>query len=99
MLGSLGVPLRIVESTAACSYVPKRTYAKRRARSPRHCKRVNKKWLKRYGLRAEPTAYTMEVLGACVLVVHPLLAPQYRAAINRTFKPAGPANYLGENRL
>lgn len=93
MLGNLlqCVPFRILESTGACTYVPRRTYAKRRARSPRHHARINKKWLKRYGLRAEPTAYFMNtsyllgVNGGQILVVHPLLAPKYRAAINNAF--------------
>lgn len=81
LLGSMR--LRIVESTAACTYVRKRVYAKRRARSPRHWARMDKKYLKRYGMRMEPRAY---MLGE-TLVVHPVLAQQYRAAINEVFKP------------
>ena len=107
MFGNLlqGVPIRIVESTAACTYTPRRTYAKRRARSPRHRARMSKKWAKRYGWRAVPQAYwmnTSHLLGATggqVLVVHPMLAHEYRKAINAAFKPAGPANYPGENWL
>lgn len=91
MLGNAAMPLRIVESTAACTYAPKRAYARRRARSPRHHARMNKKWLKRYGLQATPTAYIM----GDMLVVHSILAPRYREAINRAFKPAHP----GENWL
>lgn len=93
MLGNplQGVPLRIIESTAACTYVPRRTYAKRRAHSPRHHARMNKKWLKRYGVRAEPTAYWMDtsyllgVDGGKTLVVHPTLAARYCGAINKMF--------------
>lgn len=84
MLG--GVRLRIIESTAACTYVPARKYAKRRARSHRHWMRITKKWRKRYGMRAEPHAYMM----GDTLIVHPTLAPQYRAAVNNAF-PEYPA--------
>lgn len=84
MLGNLlqGVPLRIVESTAACTYTQRRVYAKRRAHSPRHHARINKKWLKRWGMRAEPMAY---LLGGETLIVHPILAPGYRRAIQDAF--------------
>jgi hypothetical protein len=73
--------LRIIESTAACAYVRNRVYARRRAKSPRHWARMDKKYLKRFGQRLEPQAY---LLGD-TLVVHPILAPQYRAAINNAF--------------
>lgn len=65
--------LRVVESTAACQYVRVRTYAKRRAKSARHWYRMDKKYRKRYGLRAEPTAYVMGDL----LIIHPLLSHVY----------------------
>lgn len=93
MLGNLlqGIPLCIIESTAACTYIQRRVYAKRRARSPRHHARINKKWLKRYGLRAEPNAYWLDtsyllgVDGGKTLVVHPTLAPLYRQALARLY--------------
>lgn len=76
----------IIDSTAACTYVRRRTYAKRRAKSLRHWARMDKKYLKRYGMRAEPHAYMM----GDTLIVHPILAPQYRAAVNNAF-PEYPA--------
>lgn len=81
----------ILESIYACTYVRNRTYAKRRARSPRHWERIDKKWRKRFGFHVEPHAY---MSGTDTLIVHPLLATQYRAAINDVFQ-----QYPGENRL
>ena len=92
MMGMLGgVSIRILESPAACTYRRARTYPKRRAKSKRHWARMDKKYAKRYGTIMEPQAYAM----GDTIVVHPLLAPSYRAAINNAFKPADPR----ENRL
>ena len=71
---SLLVGMRVVQTSTACEYVRVRTYAKRRARSKRHWARMDKKWLKRFGLRAEPRAYQM----GDVLFVHPLLMPELK---------------------
>lgn len=79
----IGINLRIIESTAACSFERVRTYAKRRAKSVSHWCRMDKKYSKRYGIRTVPTAYIM----GDALIVHPSLAPEYRAAINKTFTP------------
>ena len=85
-----------MESPAAVTYVRKRVYAKRGAKSKRHWVRMDKKYAKRFGLRAEPAAYIIDDgFGGQVLIAHPTLAPQYRAAINNAFKPAQP----WENRL
>jgi hypothetical protein len=87
----LGVSLQIIESPAACTYERVRTYPKRRAKSARHWARMDKKWLKRYGMRAKPTAYLIDTPGVFdldggqALVVHPILAPQYLEAINSAF--------------
>jgi hypothetical protein len=90
----IGTPLRIVESTAACAYERVRTYPKRRAKSPRHWARMDKKYLKRYGQRLVPIVYLMDtsffafgMRDTQVLVVHPSLASQCRKMIDETFKP------------
>jgi hypothetical protein len=64
--------LKIVESTAACRYVRQRTYAKRRSKSPAHWRRMDKKYLKRYGMI--PECYQM----FDTWVVHPMLAADLR---------------------
>lgn len=74
MIGLLA-GLRIVESTAACEYVPARTYSKHRAHSKAHWLRISKKWRKRYGMRAKPCVYQM----GDMLIVHPALMPELNA--------------------
>lgn len=68
--------MRVIESTAACTYVRNRTYAKRRAKSPRHWQRMDKKYLKRYGMRTVPQCYQM----GDNLIVHPSLMSEIRRA-------------------
>ena len=78
--------LRLVENSGAMlPGPPARTYARRRARSRHHWKRINKKWLKRYGITWIPTAYQMDLGHEIWIVVHPALAPEYRAAIDKHF--------------
>lgn len=78
--------LRLIEdSIAVLPGPPVRTFARRRARSERHWARINKKWLKRYGITWIPTAYEMNLGHEIWIVVHPALAPQYRAAIDKLF--------------
>lgn len=78
--------LRLIEDSIACVPGPAvRTYAKRKARSDRHWRRMNKKWLKRYGITWLPTAWQMDLGSEIVIVVHPALAPEYRAAIDKAF--------------
>lgn len=78
--------LRLIEdSVAAIPGPPKRTFARRRAKSARHWARINKKWLKRYGITWIPTAYQMDLGHEIWIVVHPALAPEYRAAIDKHF--------------
>ena len=76
--------MRIVESPAACTYERVRKYPRSHAKSPRHFARMDKKWAKRYGTKMVPAAYP---LGDGVLVVHPMLAAEYRRAIKQTFQP------------
>jgi hypothetical protein len=79
-----GIPLRIVETTAACTYERVKTYPKRRAKNASHLRRMNNKWLRRYGMRGVPQAY---MLGGETLVVHPMLALEYRRALKEVFRP------------
>lgn len=69
--------MQVIESTVACQYVRARTYAKRRAKSPRHWARMDKKYLKRYGMRAEPGCYQM----GNTFIVHPSLMPELRRSL------------------
>jgi len=88
----IGTPLRIVETTAACTYERARTYPKRRAKNASHLRRMNNKWLRRYGMTMRPAAYMM----GDTLIVHPILAPEYRAAIKATFQVwGGPPDVFG----
>lgn len=76
--------MKIIESTAACQYTRVRTYAKRRAKSPRHWARMDKKYLKRYGMRVEPGCYQM----GDTLVVHPALIPELRRSMREVQQDA-----------
>jgi hypothetical protein len=78
--------IRIVYSTAACTYERNRTYAKRRAKSAAHWRRMDKKYLKRYGQRSVPAMFTMQagLVSGPTLVVHPAL----KADIDKVFKEA-----------
>lgn len=85
-IDALGPPppsFKIVQSPAAVKQGARvRTYAKRRAKSLRHWRRIDKKWRKRFGYRSEPCAYQMtDGCGNILLIVHPILYPQYAAAL------------------
>ena len=83
---ALGPPIprfRLVSSPNAVKRGPRvRTYAKRRAKSFRHWQRVDKKWRKRWGYKTLPAAYQMPSgTGDVLLVVHPILYPEYAKAM------------------
>jgi hypothetical protein len=79
-------PVRIYESSAAVEQGPRvRTYARRRARTEAHWRRMDKKWLKRYGYRMLPTAYRVDLPHETMVVVHPLLVREFRARVDRCF--------------
>lgn len=84
-----GAPrVRLMVTTAATMQGPRvRTYAKRRAKSPRHWARMDKKYLKRYGFQSLPTAYQAQGglfgAGELVIFVHPALEREYRNAIRQ----------------
>jgi hypothetical protein len=80
------MPPEIRETTAAVQHTQTKVYPKRKARTPAHLKRMNKKWLKRYGSTATPAAFLMNCSalghpGKQILFVHPTLMaliPQMR---------------------
>lgn len=76
----------IRESIHAVQMVQARVYPKRRAKNAAHLRRMNNKWKRRYGMRAEPGAFLMDLsltgLGrGKVLFVHPTLMDAARQAI------------------
>lgn len=78
--------LHLVEdASAVLPGPPVRTYAKCRAKSESHWRRMNKKWLKRYGITWLPTAYQMDLGHQIWIIVHPTLTREYQAAINAHF--------------
>lgn len=61
----------------------RRVYPKRRAKSPIHHRRMQKKWLKRYGTYSKPAMYWVNhpmAPGGKMLIVHPMLLPELRLA-------------------
>lgn len=83
-----GPRIRLVVTPAATRQGPRvRTYAKRRAKSPRHWARMDKKYRKRYGFQILPAAYQAQGglfgPGETVMFVHPALEFEYRDAIRR----------------
>ncbi len=84
-------PLKIEESTLATKDGgPARTYPKRKAKSVSHWRRMNKKWLKRYGIKRVPCMYKLDTSymtgkPGITLLVHPTIAPRLYAAIARKY--------------
>ncbi|MHB8816457.1 MAG: hypothetical protein ACYDAE_24780 [Steroidobacteraceae bacterium] len=76
----------IRESIHAVQMVQARVYPKRKAKNASHLRRMNTTWKRRYGMRAEPGAFLMDLslsgLGrGKVLFVHPELMEAARQAI------------------
>lgn len=96
-----GIP-EIRESDMALQRSQAKTYPKRRAKSASHLRRMNKKWLKRYGYKYAPGAFLMDTsalslgfgdgapYGRQILFVHPSLMKEVR----RTFKEVESATLL-----
>lgn len=86
---ALGPPppsVRIYETESAVRNGPRtRVYPRRRAKSERHWRRMDKKWTKRYGFQMLPTAYEAQcdIFGRpeISIFVHPALAGEYRNAL------------------
>jgi hypothetical protein len=77
--------VKIFESDAAVQRGdPVKVYPKHKARTPAHLKRMRKKWIKRYGYTQVACIFEMRngLFGANerIIVVHPSLARQLRAA-------------------
>lgn len=76
------------ESELAVQLSQRRIYARRRARSVAHWRRMNKKWLKRFGQTATPAAFKIDTGAAFggpskkILFVHPAMMK----VIRRHFK-------------
>jgi hypothetical protein len=68
--------MRVYESPLAVKPAKQaKPYARRRAKSASHCRRMNKKWLKRYGSVSEPCMFMTN--GS--LIVHPTLMGTIRS--------------------
>lgn len=61
-------------------------FPRRKAKTEAHFRRMNKKWLRRYGIIREPAMYWMDtsLVGGPdrVLVCHPVLYAKVRAAVS-----------------
>lgn len=56
----IGPRIRVFESTGAVRRDRVKTYPKRKAKTPAHWARMDKKWRKRYGFREVPQMYIMQ---------------------------------------
>lgn len=79
-----GIP--IIESWAAVERSRARIYPKRKAKSPRHWQRMDKKWRKRFGFKEKPAIFKAAggVVGRETFFVHPALMPEIRRALSRS---------------
>lgn len=74
---------RIIESEACTEPGPRvKTYPKRKARTPAHWRRMDKKWLKRYGHTRVPCMYESRYDGS--IFVHPMLARDLYRVLGRS---------------
>lgn len=73
--------IKMFVADAAGTVHQRRVYPKRRAKSAIHHRRMQKKWLKRYGTYIKPAMYWVQhpaAPGGKLLVVHPALLPELR---------------------
>jgi hypothetical protein len=78
-------------SDAAVTQIPLRKYSKSRAKNAAHLRRMNNKWLRRYGTMPKPMIYRMNLgltgLGRGEMIVaHPSFKPVIEHAL-RTGSP------------
>lgn len=71
--------MQVIESVNASTRKPRRVYAKHKAKTVAHLKRMRKKWEKRYVAVSVPAIFQ---LGSDTLVVHPALMSQVKAALS-----------------
>lgn len=83
MLRFIGMP--VIENPSAMTSVPVRVHRRRRNQSEAYHRRVQKKWLKRFGMRHVPAAYFCNAEAIApwaypggMLVCHPMIAAQLR---------------------
>ena len=76
-----GIPIQ--ESLLAVQNVPKRKHKHRRNQTERYHRRIQKKWIKRFGMRQEPCAFVIDnsFLGGAgrSMVVHPTIMAELKA--------------------
>jgi hypothetical protein len=77
-----GMPL--IESVHALEETKERIkpYARRKAKTEAHWRRMDKKWRKRYGFVMKPAIF---ILGGNTIVAHPTLAAKIRAEVRAQF--------------
>lgn len=71
---------RLIEDVNCFSRVRAKIYPKRRSKNDSHFRRMDKKWLKRYGYKNVPTSYQM----GNTIVAHPEIVRQIRERFKKT---------------
>jgi hypothetical protein len=76
-------PMRIVENALAVKAVPVRKHQRRRGQTGAYHRRVQKKWMKRFGTKQVPCAYMVDnsYLGGVgqTMIAHPSLVAKLRS--------------------
>jgi hypothetical protein len=88
-LGPAPPAVKIIQDANALTRAQAKVYPKRKAKNEAHRRRMNHKWLRRYGYTYTPAMYQMDLaatgLGSGkVVIVHPALMPRLRSALNGT---------------
>jgi hypothetical protein len=96
----------IRESIHAVSMEQARVYPKRKAKNASHLRRMNNKWLRRYGQIAKPAAYIIDTsalslfgYGGTAMMVHPEIMAEVRRQIPESRSNYGipyPLSILGD---
>lgn len=71
---------RLIEDANCFNRVRAKIYPKRRSKNDSHFRRMNKKWLKRYGYKNVPTAYEI----GDMIVAHPEIVRQIKERFKKT---------------
>lgn len=87
-------PSKIVECAWAVMNGQRvKTYPRRKAKTPAHWRRMDKKWMKRYGFKQQPCVFTINgdalelafgMRQSTVFMVHPSLMRDFMAQFDRT---------------
>lgn len=82
-LATPGGNMRVIESPFCVRHSPARRHKKRRNQTAAYHSRIQKKWTKRYGTKAEPCAYIVDAgflsFVGKALYIHPSLMKSLRA--------------------